>query len=398
MPKQRRRRTPNRSKPKNRSAGPPSRGETSTYAPYQAPTSGGGTATMTRTKAPAPTRMMPAHRRSRRARQQRWFRLAMIIGAVVGLSAAIVLAGKMGKSTIAATAISAKVLQPTLQQGAASEGSFSIVDKSAQLDERTMLRTDGTGFAELTYGDGSLSRIGDNTTYEITRSRVKGDTRDLRGALTKGKSWHNVKPNSGDKSVYEVKVLGGTGTVKGTAFATTCEVAETDCFYTVVKGIVHLVDSAGRTADLGPGDRVEVSFGKLGDTMKLTAEELAADPWIAQNMQLDAGGELVTTTTSIDPNATTTTFDPNATTTTLFGATTIPGVVTPGQRTTTPTRAGGGSPPPPPPQPQPPSPATTTATSPPATEPPATTTTAGGPPTTHSREWCQRHPQNADCK
>ena len=116
-----------------------------------------------------------------------------MIGGIVGLSTAILLAGKMGGSTISATAISAKVLQPTLQQGAKSEGSFSIVDESAQLDEATVLQTDGSGFAELTYGDGSLSRIGENTTYEIAKSRVKGDTRDLRGQITKGKSWHNVK-------------------------------------------------------------------------------------------------------------------------------------------------------------------------------------------------------------
>lgn len=334
---------------------------------------------------PAPTRTFVAP--SRQAKRERVLRASAAIGAAVGLLfVALFLVNRGGGGgDLRTTTLSGKVLAPTVSSRSTSATDPLEFATGDRLAEGAVIETDATGLGEFEYADGSIVRVGPSSNYTLTRSRTSGDRRDIAGKLVTGRSWHRVTPRSGGDADYKVEVLGATGEVKGTSYAVVCPV-ETDCFYTVVKGKVHVVDAVRQEADLAAGDQVEVKFGRIEPVKRLTPEEIGADPWLAQNITLDGD-------TPPDPGETTTTIA-GETTTTIEGetTTTIPGQPPATTRNGTPvTRSGGGTPPPPPPPPPPPG----SPPPPPPPPPPATTTPpTTSPPTTRR---CDRVPKPPGC-
>ncbi len=316
---------------------------------------------------------------SRRARRATMIRAAIAVGAGLGFLIAvfvIVGGGGGGESKLTARPLTGKVLSPSVKYRAASGGVLTELSSSDKLNEKAVIETDVTGLGEFRYADGSVMRVGPDSNYSLTRARSEGSKRDIASRLVKGKSWHRVTPGFGESSDYQITVLGATGEVIGTSFSVVCP-AETDCFYTVVKGRMKVEDAAKRTADLKAGDQVEVKFGRLDPVKHLTDEELAADAWITQNLTLDGDSTL-----PLPPEETTTSIDGESTTT-VFGQTTLTSV---GGGPLPTLRSSGGNPPPPPPPPQGPGPTTGTTTA--TTQPPATTTTA---PATTTTERCRRN-------
>jgi hypothetical protein len=305
---------------------------------------------------------------SRKARRATMIRTAVIAGAALGFLIAVFLfVGRGGNSntTLATRPVTAKVLSPSVKYRASAGAVLGDLQSSDKLREKAVIETDPTGLGEFKYADGSIVRVGPSSNFSFTKTRSEGSKRDIASRLVTGKSWHRVTPGFGESSNYQVTVLGATGKVVGTSFATVCPI-ETDCFYTLVRGRLKVEDSANHTADLKAGDQVEVKFGRLDPVKHLTDEELAADPWITQNLTLDgdsAPAAVDETTTTIE----------GETTTTLPGETTL--TSTGGALPTNVTTRGGATPPPPPPPPV--SPGTTTAT----TQPSATTTPPTSPPT-----------------
>ncbi|HZN15658.1 MAG TPA: FecR domain-containing protein [Acidimicrobiales bacterium] len=316
---------------------------------------------------------------SRRARRQQLIRIAALVGGGLGFLIAvfvIVGGGGGGGSKLATTSLTAKVLSPTVKFRSSSGADPVVLQSSDRLREKAVIETDATGLGEFRYADGSIVRVGPSSNYSLTRARTEGTKRDIAGRLVTGRSWHRVVPRSGKDNDYQVTVLGATGRVEGTSFATVCPV-ETDCFYTVAKGFVIVKDAAGRDAELHAGDQVEVKFGRLDPVKHLTAEELGSDPWIAQNTTLDGDDALPSTEATVTTLA-------EETTTTLLGDTTTSVAGQPTTGTTTrgavTTRPATGTT-----QPQPNTTQGTTAT----TQPQATTTTAA--PTTTTENPCKRH-------
>ena len=129
-----------------------------------------------------------------------------------------------------------------------------------------------------------------------------------------GKTWHRVTPKDAD---YAVKVTGATGTVVGTSISVVCPARPTASTRSCKGQLRRRTPCRTSDAELEAGDQVEVKFGRIEPVRRLTAEEMAADPWIAQNMTLDGetAPSIAETTTTIE----------GETTTTLRGETTIPG-------------------------------------------------------------------------
>jgi hypothetical protein len=291
---------------------------------------------------PAATRTFVAP--SRQAKRARVIRTSAAVGAAVGLLfVALFLVNRGGGGgELRTTTLSGKVLAPTVSSRSTATADPLEFATGDRLIEGSIIETDATGLGEFEYADGSVVRVGPSSNYTLTKSRTEGDRRDIAGKLTTGRSWHRVTPRSGDDADYKVEVLGATGEVRGTSYAVVCPV-ETNCFYTVVKGKVHVVDAVRQEADLVAGDQVEVKFGRIEPVKHLTPEEIGADPWLAQNITLDGD-------TPPDPGETTTTIE-GETTTTIEGetTTTIPGQPPATRRTGTATTrgssgGGGGGP------------------------------------------------------
>jgi hypothetical protein len=339
----------------------------------------------------APTAAVPMNRpKSRRAQRQQMIRTGIIAGVAVGVIGAIVLVfGRGGSTTLKPTDVTGKVLSATVQQQAKGSAGYALLRDGAKLAADTSIKTDENGLGEFEYKDGSIMRVGPSSTATLNKMRTGGSKRDIANHLTTGKMWNHVQSRSGSGNHYQTAVLGANSEVTGTSYATECLVAETDCTYTVVAGHVRVTDSSGHTETLGPNDRIEVQFGRLGDVHQLSGDELAADSWIAQNMALD--GTALSTTTSSEDTTTTITGE---TTTTIFGETTlipVTGTTIRGTATTRPSSPGTTAPH-----------ATTTPTSPATTAStaPATTVTTAAGSTTSTTKKCPKHGTNttrADC-
>lgn len=317
-------------------------------------------------------------------------RAGAVGGAAIGLLVALFMmigggGGGGGSADLVAKPVDAKVLSPGVKfrQGGGAAAELGTGDA---LNEGVVIETDETGLAEFRYADDSLLRVGPGSNYTLDKTRATSNARDIVGKLATGKTWHVVTPKDAD---YAIRVTGATGTVVGTTVSVVCA-TEFDCAYTVIRGRLEVDAESEQEAELEAGDQVQVKFGRLDPVRRLTAEEMAADPWIAQNLNLD--GEIVEV-----PPETTTTLE-GETTTTLEGVpgeTTVPGR-TGTTRTVTTRDNGGGTPPgtsPPPPPPPPPGtqPTTATTSAPTTTSPPTT----AAPTTTTKR--CDQKPKPDNC-
>ena len=147
---------------------------------------------------------------------------------------------------------------------AAGSGSFETATEGQTLAVGDKVKADPTGFAELTYHDGSWMRIEASATLTIDELTDKGDTDVVRTSVDIGKSWNRVQDLAEPDDAYEVTTPVGTAAVRGAAFATDCPTAN-KCTFKVVEGTVVVTPTAGEpvtvvapaelvvTKDVAPG-------------------------------------------------------------------------------------------------------------------------------------------------
>ena len=199
------------------------------------------------------------------------------------LAALIALAGVgvlVAQPSTAASPAILRVVERSVEVQAEGRGQFSAARSGDSVIEGSVIRTDRTGVAAVAYEDGSLTRIGPATTYELVTLRTAEGRREIIGKLDTGQTFHRVSKVTGSGSRFEVRTSDAVAAVRGTAFAVQCLVLDI-CEFGVTEGTVTVRADDGRVVDVTAGHRVTVDGdGRLGQ-LKLLSE---TDPWIARHM------------------------------------------------------------------------------------------------------------------
>ena len=156
------------------------------------------------------------------------------------------------------------------------------------LKQGDTLRTDATaGLAEISYTDGSYTRLGPNTEFSITKLTEKQGVRQTQGTLTVGSTW-NRAAEVAETGSFKVMAGGATAAVEGTLFAVTCTVnaGQTSCNFIDLFDPVTVTFN-GVSVPLTSATKLSLNQGQLGVPQVLTREDLLADLWVAGNIFLD---------------------------------------------------------------------------------------------------------------
>lgn len=164
-------------------------------------------------------------------------------------------------------------------------GLFAPVEESGSLREGGRVRTGQDALAEIDYQDGSLTRIGPETTYEIVELEQEGGRTVIVGKIGLGETFHDVKDLTGTGSRFEVQESNAIAGVRGTRFAARC-LPPLPCGIAVVEGVVEVTPSSGDTVSVEAGQRVTIDDdGLLGEVTEVSPD----DPWLNRNRDIDAG-------------------------------------------------------------------------------------------------------------
>ena len=202
----------------------------------------------------------------------------LAIGGTVGLFSQASPAGAAARITVVESAVEWRPAGAT---------DFEALEAAADVKSRSVVRTSESGVAELAYADGSLTRLGPSTSYEITTLDVSSSSRRIVGRLEMGRTFHRVSKLTGSESRFEVHTSNAVAAVRGTAFAVDCVVRDV-CEVGVTEGIVEVGTPDGESVNVTAGRRVKVGAdGRLGPLESLSM----ADPWIASNAEAAAAAE-----------------------------------------------------------------------------------------------------------
>jgi uncharacterized cupin superfamily protein len=196
--------------------------------------------------------------------------------------------------------------KPSSSAAAAADATLKIRDQAAELRAKAAttfagatdgqalalgdtVKTNGTGFAQVNYRDGSLTRIDANGQFTLTDLSTAAQAQRVAGTLDGGRAWSNVQKVTSSDSRYEIDTSVATASVRGTRFNTDCTSTDGSCSFTVVEGTVTVTPKGGTAVDLGPNESLTVhSDSTVTSNPTLTPEQLLTDSWIAKNIRIDA--------------------------------------------------------------------------------------------------------------
>lgn len=155
------------------------------------------------------------------------------------------------------------------------------------LAEGDTVRTDPTGFAEISFFDGSLTRVDTAATFTLVDLQDTEAARVVATDLSTGRSWNRIEDLT-ESETWDQDTPVASATVRGTAYAADCTPTPTTCTFTVVEGVVELTLPDGSIVVLTAGQRLTLTAGQPPPTAaNLPLDELRRDPWIARNLELD---------------------------------------------------------------------------------------------------------------
>ena len=208
------------------------------------------------------------------------------------------------------------------------------------------VRTDDTGYAEVTYLDGSLSRLDIDTEFEVIDLVDDAGNSATRTSMEIGRTWHRVESLGEDES-FTVETSQATATVRGTAFVIDCPTTE-ECSFLVIEGVVELTLADGSVILVVGPATVQVVDGVAGPVTTVTLDQVLADPWLADNVTRDTAAGFADLTVLLGTAGTgsapgTATAQP-ATSTTTAETPTAPTTSDPSSGSSTTTLPGRGRP------------------------------------------------------
>ena len=245
-----------------------------------------------------------------RGRIRRW--TAIIATVAVGASFSIVAIGApagaavLGQSTPKTGTLTVEAPGVTLLK----KGNPKFVKGKSNQKIKTgdTVQTDATGFAQIAFPDGSITRLDNNTVFTLERLSTKTGEREVEGTVSAGQTWNRVQTLSTGDS-FEQKGNDATAAVLGTAFVTKCEFptggvafkvvktkkalkklrkATKNCNFTLVDGKLKLT-ALNKVVDVNRGQQVDVATGgQAGDAEVYPPDVLFTDKWILRNLGADA--------------------------------------------------------------------------------------------------------------
>ena len=200
-----------------------------------------------------------------------------------------------------------------LKKGASA---FTAAKNNQALNPGDTVQTDTTGLAELSFKDGSLTRLDSNSIFTLDKLVTTTGKRQIAGSIRVGQAWNRVEKLS-QSEAFKQSANGATAGVLGTAFATSClatapapvktrsalaKVSNPEsCRFTVIDGEVEVQARGGTvTLDAGQGVAIDAN-GRAADPRTFAPDELYSRPWIQQNLKADADAGL--TFSSIAPTS-----------------------------------------------------------------------------------------------
>lgn len=190
-----------------------------------------------------------------------------------------------------------------LKKGA---GNFTKAKTDQKVAVGDTVQTDATGLAQITFKDGTLTRLDHNTVFTLDDLSNKTGARSVEGTVSAGQTWNRVQKLS-ESETFKQKGNGATAAVLGTAFLTKCTLAPgtafnvvktkkalkklqkaSRCDFTLVDGKLTLT-SLGKAVGLTRGQSVLVdAAGAAGNALTVPPDILFTNPWITSNLELDA--------------------------------------------------------------------------------------------------------------
>lgn len=163
---------------------------------------------------------------------------------------------------------------------------FVTITEPTELAAGDVVRTDGSGFAEIDYPDGSITRLDVNTEFEVVSITDDAGTATTRANLTTGRVWNRVQ-DLGSEGEFSVDTAVGVATVRGTAWVVDCTVGD-ECVFIVLEGEVEVAPLEGPTVDLVAPFTVTSDGSNTSTPTPVPFDEAFADMWLAENARRDA--------------------------------------------------------------------------------------------------------------
>lgn len=213
-----------------------------------------------------------------------------LILAGVAAVVALVLGSIVVLSPVSATNLaSVRPLEPTVSVEQPSDRSPQPITSAVSADEGARIHTDKTGVAEISYFDGSITRLGPETDYQLT-TLDDSDGRAIVGDLDVGRTFHRVAELSGTGDRFEIRTGTAVAAVRGTRFIVNC-VSSTACTVSVIDGVVEVTNRiSARHFTLRAcqkGDALE-SFSDDEPLDQVNVRGLdPEDPWLLLNLGLE---------------------------------------------------------------------------------------------------------------
>lgn len=224
--------------------------------------------------------------------------LAAASPAALGAPAGAASSGAAGKLSIEAPGVT------VLKKGATT---FKKAKANQRVKTGDTVQTDGTGLAQITFEDGSLTRLDHGTVFTLEKLVSKTGQRQVEGTVSAGQTWNRVQKLSGEDTFAQSGGNGATAAVLGTAFLTKCSLPSgvafkvvktkkalkklrksTTCRFTLVDGKLQL-SSLGKVVGVARGQSVTVDpSGTPGEVQTEPPDILFTNAWITKNLDADA--------------------------------------------------------------------------------------------------------------
>lgn len=199
--------------------------------------------------------------------------VAVVLGGLVVLSPS-------GASDLATV----RPLEPTVRLRQPMHSVFKPITAPVATNEGAAIETDKTGMAEIDFFDGSLTRLGVETEYQLSTLEEDDGAKGIVGDLEIGRTFHRVTKLTGSEEKFEVRTANAVASVRGTRFVVICLVRDV-CEIGVIDGLVEVTSRiTGEKILLRPGQEITIfADGSLSEIRPLDLD----DSWVSLNLQLD---------------------------------------------------------------------------------------------------------------
>ncbi len=163
---------------------------------------------------------------------------------------------------------------------------FATIEAATEVVVGDLVATDDTGYGQIEYPDGSLTRLDVNTEFEVLELADSAGVSTTRTKLSTGRVWNRVT-DLGEEGEFSVETSVAVATVQGTAFMVDCR-EPASCVFTVLEGSIELTLPDGTTLVLVAPSSVKIdATDGAGTVTKVPADGAFGDPWADDNATRD---------------------------------------------------------------------------------------------------------------